>query len=153
MRASCVIWSRVHIPRLSLHLLVLLLLSSFLVPVLSFNLTFGYLPTLSGDYRDKQGLSISGAITAAMNTIKESNLLPNISLVLQWNDTKSDLLHTTKSLTEMICNDVVVIFGPESTCNVEATITSSWNRMLISHVSLLFIIHLSFFYCSRFTLK
>ena len=102
------------------------------------NLTIGYLPTIGG-YQDKQGLSISGAVMYALEKIAESQLLPNISLVLYWEDTKSDLLHTTKVLTEMMCDNVVAVFGPENTCNVEATISSAWNRMMISHVSIHYI--------------
>lgn len=100
------------------------------------NLTIGYLPTITGDQRDKQGLSISGAITYALEQIREKSLLPDgVTLTLQHNDTRSDLLFTTKALTEMMCGDVVAVFGPENTCNVEATITSAWNRLMISHVS------------------
>lgn len=103
------------------------------------NLTIGYLPTILGEHRDKQGLSISGAITYALQQIEEKKILPDgVSLVLQFNDTRSDLLLTTKALTEMMCKDVVAVFGPENTCNVEATISSAWNRMMISHVSFIF---------------
>jgi hypothetical protein len=103
------------------------------------NLTIGYLPTILGEHRDKQGLSISGAITYALQQIEEKKILPEgVSLVLQFNDTRSDLLLTTKALTEMMCKDVVAVFGPENTCNVEATISSAWNRMMISHVSFIF---------------
>ena len=99
------------------------------------NLTIGYLPTITGDQRDKQGLSISGALTFALEQIKEKSLLPDgVELTLQLNDTRSDLLFTTKALTEMMCRQVVAVFGPENTCNVEATITSAWNRLMISHV-------------------
>ncbi len=101
------------------------------------NLTIGYLPTILGEHRDKQGLSISGAITYALEQIQNKSILPDgVSLVLQFNDTRSDLLLTTKALTEMMCKDVVAVFGPENTCNVEATISSAWNRMMISHVRL-----------------
>lgn len=105
-------------------------------PIKPVNLTIGYLPTITGDQRDKQGLSISGAITYALEQIQERKILPEgVSLTLQFNDTKSDLLLTTKALSEMMCNDVVAVFGPENTCNVEATISSAWNRLMISHVS------------------
>ena len=116
----------------------LLLFSLLVGPVAptGVNLTIGYLPTILGEHRDKQGLSISGAITYALKQIQEKRILPdNVSLVLQFNDTRSDLLLTTKALTEMMCKNVVAVFGPENTCNVEATITSAWNRLMISHVS------------------
>lgn len=99
------------------------------------NLTIGYLPTLMGEHRDKVGLSISGALTYALDVIREANIMPQgVTLALQFNDTRSDLLLTTKALTEMMCKDVVAVFGPENTCNVEATISSAWNRLMISHV-------------------
>ena len=102
------------------------------------NLTIGYLPTIHGEDWDKQGLSISGAITYAIDKIHESGVLPEgVRLALQYNDTKSDLLLSTRILTEMMCHDVVAVFGPENTCNVEATIASAWNRTMISHVRFL----------------
>ena len=119
-----------------ISLLLLLFCAASPVAMALTNLTIGYLPTMSGDYHDKQGLSISGAISYALHQIREKQILPGVHLTLKWNDTKSDLLTTTKALTEMVCHDnVVAVFGPESTCNVEATISSAWNRMMISHVS------------------
>lgn len=104
------------------------------------NLTIGYLPNLMGEHREKHGLSISGAITLALEQIKLRKILPDgVNLSLRFNDTKSDQLVTTKALTEMMCRDVVAVFGPENTCNIEATISSAWNRMMISHVSPSFI--------------
>ena len=116
---------------------MLLLLALLVGPASGVNLNIGYLPTILGEHRDKQGLSISGAITYALEQIQNKSILPDgVSLALQFNDTRSDLLLTTKALTEMMCKDVVAVFGPENTCNVEATISSAWNRMMISHVSL-----------------
>ena len=104
------------------------------------NLTIGYLPTILGEHREKQGLAISGAITYALERIRQTKLLPDgVSFNVQFTDTKSDLLLTTKSLTEMMCKEVVAVFGPENTCNVEATIASAWNRLMISHVIYLFL--------------
>ena len=112
------------------------LLGPAMAAATSVNLTIGYLPTILGEHRDKQGLSISGAITYALEHIHQSKLLPDgVSLNLQFNDTRSDLLLTTRSLTEMMCKEVVAVFGPENTCNVEATIASAFNRLMISHVN------------------
>ena len=107
-----------------ISLLVFLCMAS---PVLALiNVTIGYLPIMTGGFPDKQGLAISGAISYALVQIREQQILPGINLSLRFNDTNSDLLLTNKALTEMMCHDrVVAIFVPESTCNVEATITSA----------------------------
>ena len=89
----------------------------------------------AGQYHIADGLTISGALTYAIDKIHESGVLPEgVRLSLQYNDTRSDLLLSTRILTEMMCHDVVAVFGPENTCNVEATIASAWNRTMISHV-------------------
>lgn len=120
-----------------LMLMMVVAVASSAVPVV--NLTIGYLPTIHGDDFDKQGLTISGALTYAIDRIHDSGVLPEgVRLSLQYNDTRSDLLLSTRILTEMMCHDVVAVFGPENTCNVEATIASAWNRTMISHVCILF---------------
>ena len=127
-------------------LLLLVLMLSVLQASASLNLTIGYLPTLSGDL-EKTGIAISGAVTYALDRIKQTNMLPNVNLVLQVSDTKSDQLHSTKTVVDMMCSNVVAVFGLKDTCNVEATITSAFNRMMISHVSLFSVIDaLNLFY-------
>ena len=35
----------------------------------------------------------------------------------------------------MLCDDRAAFFGPEFSCNVEATVAAAWNRIMISYVS------------------
>ncbi|KAM8707767.1 hypothetical protein ACLKA7_014840 [Drosophila subpalustris] len=97
-------------------------------------LTVGYLTALTGDLKDRQGLAISGALTMALNEInKDPNVLPNVTLALRWNDTKGDTVLATKAITEMICDGIATIFGPEGPCYVEAIVSQSRNIPMISY--------------------
>ncbi|XP_017842260.1 receptor-type guanylate cyclase Gyc76C isoform X1 [Drosophila busckii] len=97
-------------------------------------LTVGYLTALTGDLKDRQGLAISGALTMALEEINnDTNLLPNVELQLRWNDTKGDTVVATKAITEMICNGIATIFGPEGPCYVEAIVAQSRNIPMISY--------------------
>ena len=49
----------------------------------------GYLPAVKGEVPGRQGISISGAATLAIERINnDTNLLPGIKLKLVWNDTE-----------------------------------------------------------------
>ncbi|XP_059218039.1 receptor-type guanylate cyclase Gyc76C isoform X1 [Stomoxys calcitrans] len=94
----------------------------------------GYLTALTGELKDKQGLAISGALTMALEEINnDTSLLPNVQLALRWNDTKGDTVLATKAITEMICDGIAMIFGPEGHCYVEAIVTQSRNIPMISY--------------------
>ncbi|XP_030570919.1 receptor-type guanylate cyclase Gyc76C-like [Drosophila novamexicana] len=97
-------------------------------------LTVGYLTALTGELKDRQGLAISGALTMALDEInRDPNLLPNVTLALRWNDTKGDTVLATKAITEMICDGIATIFGPEGPCYVEAIVSQSRNIPMISY--------------------
>lgn len=97
-------------------------------------LTVGYLPAVKGVLKDKQGLSISGAILLALEEINnDTSLLPNVHLNLRWNDTRGDTVISTRAITEMICDGVSTIFGPEGTCHTEAIVTQSRNIPMMSY--------------------
>ncbi|KAH8323965.1 hypothetical protein KR074_002395 [Drosophila pseudoananassae] len=97
-------------------------------------LTVGYLTALTGDLSMRQGLAISGALTMALDEVnKDPNLLPNVTLQLRWNDTKGETVLATKAITEMICDGVATIFGPEGPCYVEAIVSQSRNIPMISY--------------------
>jgi hypothetical protein len=99
-------------------------------------LTVGYLPAVRGELKDRQGLSISGAILLALEEINnDTNLLPNVHLNLRYNDTRGDTVASTRAITEMICDGVSTIFGPEGTCYTEAIVAQSRNIPMISYVS------------------
>lgn len=98
-------------------------------------LNVGYLTAIKGDLKDRQGLAISGAIQMALEEINnDTRILPNVTLNLKWNDTRGDTVTATRAITEMICDDVSVIFGPEGTCYVEAIVTQSRNIPMIAYV-------------------
>lgn len=63
--------------------------------------------------------------------------MPNVTLVLRWNDTRGDTVISTRAITEMICDGVATIFGPEGSCHVEAIVTQSRNIPMIAYVRLL----------------
>lgn len=71
------------------------------------------------------------------------DLLPDVTLVLKWVDTRGDTVLTTRAITEMLCEGVTAFFGPEGSCYVEAIVAQSRNVPMISYVSSLF---LFFFY-------
>lgn len=54
---------------------------------------------------------------------------------LRWNDTRGDTVLATRAITEMICDGVATIFGPEGPCHVEAIVSQARNIPMISYVS------------------
>ncbi|XP_045484741.1 receptor-type guanylate cyclase Gyc76C-like [Pieris rapae] len=99
-----------------------------------FNITIGYLPSIKGELRSRQGLAISGALSMALEEINNgTDLLPDVHLSLVWNDTKCDTVTATKLLTDMSCSGVVAFFGPEGRCHTEAIIAQSQNLPMISY--------------------
>ncbi|XP_047021545.1 receptor-type guanylate cyclase Gyc76C-like [Helicoverpa zea] len=121
----------------SAQLLVVAALSLLAEPSLAakkFNLTIGYLPCLTGDLRDRQGLTVSGALSIALEELNNSTeLLPDVELLLEWHDTKFDTVTATRLLTDMSCSGVVAFFGPEGRCHTEAIIAQSRNLPMISY--------------------
>lgn len=110
------------------------------------NLTVGYLTAIKGDLKDRQGLAISGALTMALDEINnDKNLLPNVKLLLRWNDTKGETVIATRAMTEMICDGVATFFGPEGNCHTEAIVSQSRNIPMISYVSI-FTIYFNYFF-------
>lgn len=98
----------------------------------------GYLTAIKGAIKDRQGLAISGAITLALEEINnDPKILPNVTLVLRWNDTRGDSVIATRAITEMICDGVATIFGPEGSCHTESIVAQSRNIPMISYVSFL----------------
>jgi guanylate cyclase, other len=96
----------------------------------------GFLPAIKGNFKDRQGLAISGAMTLALEKINKSpDILPNVELKLSYNDTRGDVVQSTRAITEMICDGVSAIFGPESaSCYVEAIVAQSRNIPMLAYV-------------------
>ncbi|XP_026742826.1 receptor-type guanylate cyclase Gyc76C-like isoform X2 [Trichoplusia ni] len=119
------------------RVLVLAALSLLAEPSLAakkYNLTVGYLPALTGELRDRQGLTISGALSIALEELNNSTeLLPDVDLFLEWHDTKFDTVTATRLITDMSCAGVVAFFGPEGRCHTEAIIAQSRNLPMISY--------------------
>ncbi|XP_041976899.1 receptor-type guanylate cyclase Gyc76C-like [Aricia agestis] len=98
------------------------------------DITIGYLPSIKGELRDRQGLAISGALSLALEEINnDTRLLPDVHINLTWNDTKCDTVTATRLLTDMSCSGVVAFFGPEGPCHTEAIIAQSRNLPMISY--------------------
>ncbi|XP_026494984.2 receptor-type guanylate cyclase Gyc76C-like isoform X1 [Vanessa tameamea] len=107
---------------------------SVAAPAKKYNLTIGYLPSIKGEHRDRQGLAISGALSMALEEINNgTDLLPDVRLLLEWKDTKCDTVTATRLLTDMSCSGVVAFFGPEGRCHTEAIIAQSRNLPMISY--------------------
>ena len=70
----------------------------------------------------------------------DPEILPNVSLVLRWNDTKGDTFKATQAMTEMICDGIAVFFGPEGFCYVESIVSQSRNIPMISYVSIFYLL-------------
>lgn len=66
---------------------------------------------------------------------EDEELLPDVNLVLRYNDTKGDTVLTTRVMTDMLCDGVSAFFGPESSCYVESIVAQSRNIPMISYVS------------------
>ncbi|XP_012544731.1 receptor-type guanylate cyclase Gyc76C isoform X2 [Bombyx mori] len=99
-----------------------------------FNITIGYLPALTGDLRDRQGLTVSGALSLALEELNNGvDLLPDVEIHMQWNNTKYDMVTSTRLITEMSRAGVVAFFGPEGRCETEAIIAQSRNLPMISY--------------------
>ncbi|KAK4875863.1 hypothetical protein RN001_012285 [Aquatica leii] len=97
-------------------------------------LTVGYLTAARGELKERQGLAVSGALTMALEEINnDPTILPNVTLVLRWNDTRGDTVLATRAMTDMICDGVAVFFGPEGSCHVEAIVAQSRNIPMISY--------------------
>lgn len=71
---------------------------------------------------------------------QDPKILPNVTLTLRWNDTRGDTVLATRAITEMICDGVSTIFGPEGPCHVEAIVSKSRNIPMISYVSFILLI-------------
>ncbi|XP_015514449.1 receptor-type guanylate cyclase Gyc76C [Neodiprion pinetum] len=98
------------------------------------NLTVGYLAAIKGELSDRKGLAISGAISIALDEINsDDNILPNVTLVMRWKDTRGDTVDATRAMIDMICDGVVAFFGPEGSCYVEAIVAQSRNIPMISY--------------------
>ncbi|XP_050310178.1 receptor-type guanylate cyclase Gyc76C-like [Anthonomus grandis grandis] len=97
-------------------------------------LVLGYLTAVKGVLKERQGLMISGAISMAIKEInQDESILPNVTLVLRWNDTRGDTVVATRAMTDMICEGVAAFFGPEGACYVEAIVSQARNIPMISY--------------------
>jgi len=65
----------------------------------------------------------------------DPNILPNVTLVMRWSDTRGETVEATNAMIEMICDGVVAFFGPEGSCYVEAIVAQARNIPMISYVS------------------
>ncbi|KFM64963.1 hypothetical protein X975_05307, partial [Stegodyphus mimosarum] len=89
-------------------------------------LTVGYLANIHG--KQRQGHIISGAMTYAIKNVNEQHVLPqNYSLKFVYQDTKGETLSGTNAVINMWRDGIIAFFGPENSCEVEATVSASLN--------------------------
>ncbi|GIY02056.1 receptor-type guanylate cyclase Gyc76C [Caerostris darwini] len=105
------------------------------------NLTVGYLANIHGIHgKNRQGHIISGAMTYAVKQVNDQHILPdNYTLEFIYEDTKGETLEGTNAVINMWRNNVIAFFGPENSCEVEATVSASLNLPMVSYVSTIFI--------------
>lgn len=99
-------------------------------------IVIGYLTNFYGRQSPtRQGLVISGAISYAIDHInsERSDLLKGRRLKLIYNDTSATSVNGTAALISQWRSGAVAFFGPEDTCEVEATIAAALNLPMISY--------------------
>ena len=99
--------------------------------------TVGYLTNIHGrENPHRQGLVISGAISYALDVVNNnSSLLKGHKLRMIYNDTEGDTLIGTNVTIQQWRRGAIAFFGPEDSCEVEATVAASLNLPMISYVS------------------
>ena len=115
-----------------------LLLFMYAKTTASLNITIGYLMADRSltFKKNLQGRIISGAMTYVVDKINnDTTILKGHRLNFRWEDTHAVTLEGTRCLTELWKDGAVAFFGPEDSCDVEATIAASWNLPMISYVS------------------
>lgn len=95
----------------------------------------GYLTNIHGrNYQQRQGIVISGAITYAIEKVNnETGKFLGKRIELIANDTEGQTLLSTSALLHQWRQGAVAFFGPEDSCEVEATIASAINLPMISY--------------------
>lgn len=114
--------------------LVVLLIKSFCEAKI---FTIGYLTNIHGrENPHRQGLVISGAISYALDVVNNnSSFLKGHKLSMIYNDTEGDTLIGTNVTIQQWRQGAIAFFGPEDSCEVEATVAASLNLPMISYVS------------------
>lgn len=95
----------------------------------------GYLTNIHGrNNHQRQGIVISGAITYAISKINnDTSKFNGKRIELIANDTEGQTLLSTSALLHQWRQGAVAFFGPEDSCEVEATIASAINLPMISY--------------------
>lgn len=94
-------------------------------------LTVGYLANIHG--KQRQGHIISGAMTYAIKNANENLLSSNYTLEFVYEDTRGETLAGTNAVINMWREGIIAFFGPENSCEVEATVSASLNIPMISY--------------------
>lgn len=107
------------------------------------NYTIGY---LTGSLRrpgnkgyPRPGLTISGAITLAVEEITKSHpLINNSKLIFRVAETYGEEQESIYQVAKLWTQNISVYIGPQETCIHEAKMASSFNLPMISYVSTIF---------------
>ena len=76
--------------------------------------------------------------------IKEANknlMAMNYTLEFVYEDTRGETLAGTNAVINMWREGIIAFFGPENSCEVEATVAASLNLPMISYVSTYLILY------------
>ena len=102
-------------------------------------LTVGYLANIHG--KSRQGHIISGAMTYAIKEANKNLMAMNYTLEFVYEDTRGETLAGTNAVINMWREGIIAFFGPENSCEVEATVAASLNLPMISYVSTYLILY------------
>lgn len=94
----------------------------------------GYLTNIHGQNSQRQGIVISGALSYAIDKLNnDTSRFPNRRFELIANDTHGNTLVGTAAMLDQWREGALAFFGPEGSCEVEATLASAINLPMISY--------------------
>jgi hypothetical protein len=101
---------------------------------------------LHGQYYDKPGARISGALTYALAQVNaDPTLLPNHTLQFVLAETFGEEARSIQQTVQLLNDGIAAYIGPQETCTHEGRVGASFNKPMISYVSS-FLFHFRFHY-------
>lgn len=86
---------------------------------------------------DRVAVQISGAMTMAVNDVnKDKDALPGYQVSVYYANTTGEELSSLENMVKLWREGVVAFFGPDITCEKEATLAAALNLPMISFVSI-----------------
>lgn len=92
-----------------------------------------------------RGEFFASAMSIAVDDInRRPDLLPGLNVTFIWNDTDCEEFKTLQSIVYQMNQGVTAFIGPGCSCNTSARVAASFNKTMISYVS----ISSPFYYCN-----